>query len=193
VLHTAAPLLGVLALIIALAWAFRTVARRSGGLASAMSAGGRAPAGVLSVLGRFPVGGGITLVLLQLDRRVLLLAHSPGSPLRGKPGSMATLCEVSDEEDVASILLRTQDERGESLSSRFNEMLQRCAASENPDTLEICDDDAAAPMGDVHAQMEAGAPGDDGPRIADQAQGLSPLRARLAAIHARRAYAEHAR
>lgn len=136
---TALPLLFVLVLIMGGAWVFRRVARAQGGIASAIGAGGRAPAGVLSVLARYPVGGGVTLVLIQLDRRVLLVSHSPGSPLRGRPGAMSTLCEVSDSDDVASILVRTQDERGESLTRRFNAVLSRMGGARDVETLEIED------------------------------------------------------
>lgn len=142
---TAIPLVLVIALIMGGAWAVRRLARAQGGIASAIGAGGRAPAGVLSVLARYPVGGGVTLVLIQLDRRVLLVAHSPGSPLRGRPGSMSTLCEVAEPDDVASILVRTQDERGESLTRRFNAALSRMIGADSVETLEIDDpiDDAS--------------------------------------------------
>ncbi len=136
----------VLALIVVSAGVVRAMARRSGGVASMVGAGGRAPPGILSVLGRYPVGGGLTLVLLQLDRRILLVSHSPGSVLRSRPGSMTILCEVRDEEEVASILQRAQDERGESLTMRFNEMLQRFGERHDALSLEVPDDEIESPL-----------------------------------------------
>jgi flagellar biogenesis protein FliO len=77
------PLLFVIGLIVALAAVARGIIKNKGGLVGAMGAGGRAPSGVLEVLGRYPVARGSTLVLLKLDRRVLLLAQSRGGKLGG--------------------------------------------------------------------------------------------------------------
>lgn len=116
----------VLLLAVATAWLWRGVARRSGGLAGAIGAGGRAPSGVLEVLGRFPVGGGTTLVLLKLDRRVLLLSHT--ARLLGRGGGSAgfrTLAEITDPEEVASLILKTRDEQDAARSRSFTGILQR--------------------------------------------------------------------
>ncbi len=144
--RTVLPTALVLGLILLAAGIVRAVARRSGGVAACMGAGGRAPPGILSVLGRYPVGGGLTLVLLQLDQRILLVSHSPGSVLRSRPGSMNILCEICDEEEVASILQRAQDERGESLTMRFNEMLQRFTERHDALDLEVPDEDIDSPL-----------------------------------------------
>ena len=101
------PLAGVLAMIAACGYAFRVASAKSGGLMGAIGAGGRAPSGVLSVLGRYPVSRGSTLVLLKVDRRVLLISQS--SSRTGGVG-MQTLCEITDPEEVASILIKTRDE-----------------------------------------------------------------------------------
>lgn len=161
---TALPLLGVLAIIVALAWVYRRFSRSRGGISSALGAGGHAPSGVLSVLARFPVGGGMTLVLLQLDRRVLLVSHSGGSMFRGRPGSMSLLTEIVDEESVASLLVRTQDERGESMSKRFNELLQGYS------------DDVDDAVVDVPPASVVDELADDGESATAE---LSPLRRRL--------------
>ncbi|MCB9846185.1 MAG: flagellar biosynthetic protein FliO [Phycisphaeraceae bacterium] len=121
--QTALPLLGVVALIVALAALARKVSSAGSGLASQMGAGGRAPSGVLSVLGRYPMGPGQTLALLQLDRRILLVTMTPGSLMRRRPGSMTTISEITDAEEVASILVKCQDERHESISRRFKAIL----------------------------------------------------------------------
>jgi len=111
----------VVVLIIALAIVARRLARR-GGLMAQLGAGGRAPSGVLEVLGRFPAGRGCTLVLLKLDRRVLLVCQTSGKGLMGAH-AMSTLCEITEPEQVASILVKTRDEQGESMARRFQAVL----------------------------------------------------------------------
>ncbi|MFZ4574074.1 MAG: hypothetical protein ACOYN0_06730 [Phycisphaerales bacterium] len=104
------PLVAVLGLVGVCAYAFRIAAAKGGGLLGALGAGGRAPSGVLAVLGRYPVGGGSTLVLLKMDKRVLLLCQSSG---RGAGGAaMTTLCEVTDPEEVASLVMKTREQEG---------------------------------------------------------------------------------
>ena len=118
---TVLPLLAVLGLVVALAALARAVMRGRGGLVGALGAGGRAPSGVLEVLGRYPVARGSTLVLLKLDRRVLLLAQSRASKLGG--ASFTTLSEITDPEEVAALLLKTRDDAEESMSKRFSSLL----------------------------------------------------------------------
>jgi len=117
----AAKTVGALTLVLSMIFGLRSViraaARRgSGGIAGALGAGGRAPSGVLSVLGRYPVGRGATLVLLQLDRRVLLLSQTSSG--------FQPLCELTDPEDVASVVRKTADEEGASMSKRFAQLLK---------------------------------------------------------------------
>jgi hypothetical protein len=113
--------LATIAIVLVKSWA-----RKRGGVASSLGAGGRAPSGVLEVLGRYPIGGGVSLVLLRLDRRLLLLSQTQRMFGRGaSPGGFRTLCEITDPEEVASLLLKTQDEAGESMTQRFNGLLQR--------------------------------------------------------------------
>ncbi len=57
------------------------------------------------------------LVLMKLDRRVLLLSQTSAG--------FATLSEITDADDVASILSKSRDEEGESLTARFGAMLRR--------------------------------------------------------------------
>ncbi len=117
---------GVIALAAVAVMIYKSVARRQGGVASSLGAAGRAPSGVLEVLGRYPIGGGVSLVLLRLDRRILLLSQTQRLFGRGAaPGGFRTLCEVTDPEEVASLLLKTQDESGESITRKFNGLLQR--------------------------------------------------------------------
>lgn len=111
----------VIGLIVGIGVVVRKVAARGGGLLGAIGPGGRSPSGVIEVLGRFPLARGMTLVLLKLDRRVLLVSMGLGRA----GGSMQTLCEISDPDEVASLLLRTRDEAGESIARQFAGLLQR--------------------------------------------------------------------
>ncbi len=120
----------VIALIVGVGAGVRAIAKRSGGgLLSSLGPAGRAPSGVMEVLGRFPVGRGATLVLLKLDRRVLLVCQNSG---RGSGGAMNTLTEITDPEEVASILLRTRDADGESIARKFEGLLAGESSSYNP-------------------------------------------------------------
>lgn len=122
-IRTAAALGGVLVLVIGAGWAVRSAARRGGGgLLGALGAGGRAPSGLIEVLGRYPVGRGSTLVLLKLDRRILLVCQNTS---RVSGGSMSTLSEITEPEDVASILLKSRDAEGETMTQRFQSLLSR--------------------------------------------------------------------
>lgn len=118
---TIGALATVLSVIGIVAYFARKTAQKSGGLWAAMGAGGRAPSGILEVLGRYPVGRGCTLVLLKLDRRILLVSQSSGGKLGGV--TMTTLCEVDEAEDVASILLKSQDAETEQSRQKFEHML----------------------------------------------------------------------
>lgn len=117
----------VLTLVLGGAWAVRMLARVGGGLRAALGPGGKAPAGVLEVLGRYPIARGSSLVLLKLDRRVLLLAQSPAGRFGGC--TFTTLCDISNPEEVASLLVRTRDAEGESLAAQFRSLMARAGRS----------------------------------------------------------------
>lgn len=123
--------LGAVVAVILLAGAgVRRLARTKGGLLSELGAGGRAPAGVLEVLGRYPISRGSTLVLLKLDRRVLLTCQTHGRKSGGP--SMSTLCEINDPEEVASLLMKTREEEGDSLAKKFQSILTQEEAWPKP-------------------------------------------------------------
>jgi flagellar biogenesis protein FliO len=125
--RTGASLVIVLGLIVGVGLGLRMLAKRggrAGTLLSSLGAGGRSPAGLLEVLGRYPLPGGLTLVVLKFDRRVLLVAQSGGRGLRGAGGSMQTLCELHEPEDVASVLLKTRSDEGTTLAAKFQEVLR---------------------------------------------------------------------
>jgi flagellar biogenesis protein FliO len=106
----------VLVLALALRGVVRAWARRQGSLAVLLSAGGHAPSGVLEVLGRYPVARGTTLVLLKVDRRVLLLSQTAGG--------FQTLADISDPNEVASILTKTASEQSEGVTDRFRSIFR---------------------------------------------------------------------
>lgn len=112
--------IGALALVVGLIYVLRGVVRRvaaRGGLRAQFGVGGRAPSGVLEVLGRYPVSRGQSIVLLRVDQRVLLLGQSSSG--------FRTLADFSDTGEVASLLVRARDEDSESLSGRFRTMLSK--------------------------------------------------------------------
>lgn len=119
--RTVIALGSVIVAILALAWGVRRVAKARGGLAGAIGAGGRAPSGLMTVIGRYPIARGQTLILLRLDRRVLLLSQTWA---RGG-ARLATLSELTDPEEVASILVKARDAEGESVSGRFRAIVEK--------------------------------------------------------------------
>lgn len=124
--RTALALAAVLGLIVLCKIAFVRVAKRGGGtLASQLGASGRAPSGLLSVLARYPVAKGSTLVLLRLDRRVLLLSQTGQG--------FTTLAEIDDPEEVATLIMRAEDEEGASLTRRFRTLLTQ--SERDPDLI----------------------------------------------------------
>jgi len=122
-IQTALALAGVVALILVIAWVYERSTRARRGL-SAPARGGRArsPAGLIEVLARYPMGPRQSLVLLKFDRRVLLLNQT--AP-RGGPLVTTTLCELTDAEDVASVLVKVRDADGESIDRAFRDAMER--------------------------------------------------------------------
>jgi Flagellar biosynthesis protein, FliO len=116
-----AAVLGVIAIIAGL---MRLIGRHraESSLRAEIGSGGRAPSGLMEVLGRYPMGRGLTLVLLRLERRILLLSMTTG--LRGG-GSFTTLAEITDPEEVAQILAHAQEASGTSMAAQFQQLLER--------------------------------------------------------------------
>lgn len=110
---------GALALVLALIFGARAVVKRAAGragLLGQLGAGGRAPSGILEVLGRYPVARGQTLVLLRMDRRALLLSQSSAG--------FSLLAQVDDPDEVASLLVQARDAEGDSMAERFRGLLR---------------------------------------------------------------------
>lgn len=123
VVRTGGSLALVLVLIVALAAITKRLAAKSG-LAGQLGAAGRAPEGLLEVLGRYPLSRGQTLILLKVDSRVLLLSQTTPR-IRGGVGTLTTLCEIADPEDVASILVKAGEHAGDASAAKFNRLLHK--------------------------------------------------------------------
>ncbi|MBK7405766.1 MAG: flagellar biosynthetic protein FliO [Phycisphaerales bacterium] len=123
--RTAVVLLLIIALIAGLGVLLRVWARKGGTLLGTIGPGGKAPAGILQVLGRYPMGRGQTMILLKLDRRVLLLCQT----VSARGSGVRTLCELTDPEEVSSILMLTSEAEGRSLASRFRGMVTKYETS----------------------------------------------------------------
>jgi flagellar biogenesis protein FliO len=103
--------LGALAVVLALLFALRLVMRRAAGR---LGSAGR-PSGVLEILARYPIARGQSLMVLKMARRIVLVHHSGAS--------MRTLSEISDPEDVASLLARMEAGSRSKDAQRFRSLL----------------------------------------------------------------------
>ncbi|MCC6908946.1 MAG: flagellar biosynthetic protein FliO [Phycisphaerales bacterium] len=104
--------IGALAGVIGLILLLRSAMLRLGGSPLGRA---KAPAGVVEVLGRFPLARGQTLLLLKVDRRILLVAQTPQG--------LSTLSEITDAEQVASLIGRIRNDRGDSFSRQFERLI----------------------------------------------------------------------
>ena len=114
----------MLALVLGVAGVGLTVFKSAVGKKLLSIGPSRSPAGLMEILGRYPIGRGSTLVLLKLDRRILLLSQSTSGKL-GLGTGLTTLCEIEDPDEIASILVKIRDADGDSMSERFRSMLTR--------------------------------------------------------------------
>jgi hypothetical protein len=187
VMSLAAPLATVIGVILICALVLRRTFGGSGNLASAMGAGGKSPAGILEVLGRYPIARGHSLVLLRLDRRILLLSHSHGA--RGASAAFSTLAELSDPDDVASILLKVQEAEDKSAAKQFAELMSRARDGEGlPTEVEqgrtrraATDGDAVEMWNDLRAPASP-SPAAPSPRQVTASDPVRALRERIAAM-----------
>ena len=104
---------GALTIVVALILLLAMFARRSGGLLRSAAR----PSGVIQIHGRYPIARHQQLMLLQIDRRILLVARCGTS--------MTTLTEIKDQEEVASLLARIESGTRDSLGERFQSLLER--------------------------------------------------------------------
>jgi flagellar biogenesis protein FliO len=120
-LRVGLPLLGVVALMIAIG----VVVRRVGG----PLAGGGRPSGVLEVLGRYPIARGQQLVLLRLVSRVVLLHQTRNG--------LSTLSEVTDADEVAALLARVEAATRSGPPGRFQGLLAGALVGRDPVSREL--------------------------------------------------------
>jgi len=103
---------GALGVVLALLFIIRKMIGRAPGWLGASAR----PSGVMEVLARYPMGKGQSLVLLRLARRVLLLHQANGS--------MTTLSEMSEPQEVAQLLARLESGARDRDALRFRSTLR---------------------------------------------------------------------
>lgn len=103
---------GALGAVLVLLFGLRAVLRRFAG----PMAGGGKPQGVIDVLARYPIARGQSLVLIRLARRVLLIHQAAGT--------MSTLSEVSDPDEVAALIARLEAGSRSRDAVRFRKTLE---------------------------------------------------------------------
>lgn len=193
--RTVLALSAVLALIVLAAGVFKKLAARTGGLAAAMGAAGKAPSGILSILGRYPLDRTTTLVLLKVDRRVLLLAQTRGGARLGA-GSLTTLCEISGADEVASIMAKSSAADGGSPAAKFQRALEEADFGEDEAPAARPEPAGAALAAVIQAALKQGRQAVAAKPAAKPAPGLdaaAELRRKLAAMRAKAAVQVEAR
>jgi len=184
IIRTTGALLLVILLILAMAWVVKRLARSQGGIGAKLSAGGRSPSGLLEVLGRYPVGGKLSLVVLRFDRRVLLIAQGHAAN-----AGMTTLCELDDAADVASVLSKVGD------ADKVNAAFKEAIAYAERDVATALSPETHVPINHFDPGARQVTQSQDGDRLellddggafgASQASHeVSPLRRRLDALRA---------
>lgn len=139
--RTGAALGAVLTLAFGLAWGFKKLGIAGGG-GRVLQRAAKSPSGLLEVLGRYPLAGRQTLIVLRFDQRVLLLSQRAG-------GDLCTLCELNDPEEVAGVLLRVRDAAGDSAAAAFEEAIAQAESSYDHDGWEPDTYEQAEAMRDV--------------------------------------------
>ncbi len=132
--------LAALAGTVLVAFGAAAAARKLSGGRIGFASTARAPSGLVEVLARYPIAPRQHLLVLKLDRRVLVLSQSAGG--RGQASGLSTLTEITDPEEVASILLKTRDDEGDSIAAKFRDAMDRqqsvheAFATDESDTIE---------------------------------------------------------
>jgi flagellar biogenesis protein FliO len=106
-----------LAVVLGLMLVARGVARRFSG---PLVGGGR-PSGVIEVLGRYPIGRAQQLVLLRMVGRVVLLHQSRAG--------VTTISEITDPDEVATVLARVHTAARSGPAGRFHGFLTRATGT----------------------------------------------------------------
>jgi flagellar biogenesis protein FliO len=158
--RTILSLAGVLLVIFALAHIAKRVAKSSGSLTAKLGAGGEAPSGLVEILGRYPIAPKLTLVVMRFDRRILLLEHAHGSRgRRSSSGSMRPLTELTDPEDVASVVRKVQSASPSSHAKQFERTLRQLGeTTDDQIQRELLSAQRSSPAPGVHVQSVRRAP-----------------------------------
>ncbi len=119
---TLGSLMVVVGLMLILVMLFRWVSARKGGIIASLGPSGRAPSGIIEILARYPIARTQRLVLLRIGNRVILCCQTSGA--KSALGAMTTLTEITDPEEVASILRTIRDQDGSSNRSAFKDALK---------------------------------------------------------------------
>lgn len=154
ILRTGVSLVAVIGLILGCRFALQWMAAKTGG-GVGMASTAKAPSGLVEVLARYPISRSNRLVLLKIDSRILVVSQTSSG--------MSTLSEITDPDEVASILIKSRDEEGESIASKFTTILR--SLESDPATMEDVDGPVSPRRALVQAQDEAedfGEPGIDG-------------------------------
>ena len=112
-----------LALVIGIIFAMKYIARRWLGVSSAMGAGK-----VIRVLGRTTTGPRQQVVMLQVGNRIVVAADNAGQ--------LSTLCQVTEADEVASLLGQLQVDDGSARAGGFRKWLKKADEDFAADELE---------------------------------------------------------
>jgi flagellar biogenesis protein FliO len=117
--RVAVSLAAVLGLIVALAVVAKKLAPR-GRFAGVGQAGG-----AIHVMARTPISPKQKIILLQVGRRILVLADSAGQ-------NLSTLCEIADFDEAAALISQLQTEKGgNSFSAALNDAMERFRSAQD--------------------------------------------------------------
>lgn len=120
--RTLGALVGVIGVMLVLFMGFRRLSARRGGLIASLGAAGRAPSGVIEVLARYPIARTQRIVVLRIGSRVVVCCQSSAG--RAANAGMTTLTELTDPEEVASLLRTVRDIDGRSNAAAFRSALK---------------------------------------------------------------------
>jgi flagellar protein FliO/FliZ len=91
------------------------------------SLGQQARSGAVQVLARTAISPKQRIVLLQVGRRILVIADGAGSG-----GTLSTLCEITDADEAAALIGQLQADRGHSsFSSALSSAMERFRSAEH--------------------------------------------------------------
>lgn len=90
-----------------------------------LSSEGKAVSGLVEVLARYPFGRHQTLVLVKIDRRILILCQNQQKT--------TLISEITDPEEVVSILRKCRDDQGESFDRRLEDLIKQSEGGSGDD------------------------------------------------------------